>query len=90
MVSEWPAMSEQISEALAKQLLRSMYALDEPIGKLDSILGLMPTGEARDQLRTVIGDLMGIVTNDLMLPIYRARPGLGQVSEPGEWITDNK
>lgn len=76
----------QISEEFAKQLLRAMYALDEPIGKLDSILGLMPEGEAKDRLVAVIGDLMCGVSDELMLPIYRARPGLGRVSEPGEWL----
>jgi len=74
-----------ISESFAKQLLRALYSLDKPIGKLDSLLPDLPPGP-HEEVRTAIGDLMHVLLTDLMVPLYRLHPQLGSASEPGPWL----
>ena len=77
-----------ISESLAKRLLRALYDLDDPIQRLDRFLSGMPPGADQDFVKSALGDLMGIITSDLMVPIYREHPQLGRASEPGAWLNE--
>jgi len=79
-------LPEQISLSLAKDLLKSLYSLDQPINELSAICGELPDGELKKRLIAATGDLMFIVLTDLMVPIYRRQPTLGTASEPGDWF----
>jgi hypothetical protein len=80
-------MSPEISERFAQQLLRALYRLDRPIGKLDGCLPDLPPGP-REEVRSAIADLMGLVLNELMDPLYAAHPQLGTAADPGPWLGD--
>jgi hypothetical protein len=77
-----------ISEALTKELLRAMYKLDEPLGRIDEVLSGLEPGESRDKLAAALSDVMSMVLSQLMVPLYRLHPGLGRASEPGPWINE--
>ena len=84
-------MEEQIiDERFAKHLLRALYSLDRPIGEVGQCISALPPGPDRERLKTVIGDVMFIVLNDLMVPLYRLHPQLGRASEPGPWLNDTQ
>lgn len=77
-----PNESKDISMNFATTLLKAMYGLDAPIGEISKVCDQLPNGELKQQLILAIGDILGVISNELMLPIYKQHPSLGSVSEP--------
>jgi hypothetical protein len=82
------AHEQKISRAFAVELLTALYALDDPIGQLDTICGGISNASDRKKFARAIGELMDIVTSDLMVKIYHEQPSLGRASEPGDWLSE--
>jgi hypothetical protein len=80
---------QPITEELTKELLRRLYALDKPINRLSDVASELEQGELRTELVRAIGDIMRDVTFELIAPLYRFYPHLGNFAEPGEWIHDS-
>ena len=82
--------SPPITEAFAKEMLRALYRLDQPIARIDGAISNLPDGETKRQLVKMLGHVMDIVLSALMVPLYAAHPQLGRASEPGPWLQDAK
>jgi hypothetical protein len=80
-------MTERISREFAVELLTALYALDDPLGQLDMICEGISNSSAKEKITIALGELMGIVTSDLMVKIYKEQPSLGRASEPGDWLS---
>jgi hypothetical protein len=83
-------LNNQISEEFAKQLLKSLYKLDMPIGLLDSIASKLKDDKDKELISEAIAGIMSITLSELMVPIYHLHPSLGRASEPGEWISEDE
>jgi predicted AAA+ superfamily ATPase len=76
----------KINKEFAQQLLTVLYRLDKPIGQIDEAISDLASGPEKEKLIEALGELMGEITSDLMVPIYHEQPSLGSASEPGEWL----
>jgi hypothetical protein len=82
-------MDKRIDESLAKELLRALYGLDSKLNRLDSLVSSLGDSDLKRSFQEVLGELMGDITCDLMVPIYAEHGQLGRASEPGSWLTDD-
>jgi hypothetical protein len=79
----------QISEEFAKQLLKALYKLDAPVGRLDVLASKTEDKDAKKIISEIVGEMMEITLNELMIPIYKCHPSLGRASDPSIWIKES-
>ena len=79
-------MSEKISVDFAIDILKALYGLDPYMGKISEVCDQLPDGDLKFKLTQNLGEIMGIVLSNLMVPIYRQHPSLGSASAPGSWL----
>jgi hypothetical protein len=65
-----------MEKAVAARLIEALVGLDAPINALDALSAEIPDMEERKSFRLALGNLMGQIYGDLMIPILRQHPDL--------------
>lgn len=68
----------------ASRIMDILLSMEGPIGELDSIVSAMPEGDERRYYVKALGDMMNIMTCDLVLRIAREFPDLDP-DKDAEW-----
>ncbi len=61
---------------IASRILQSALSLGSPINELDSLVSQLQDPAEKEQLVQALGNIMGIVTRDIVLRIVREFPDL--------------
>jgi hypothetical protein len=69
-------MSKSMEKARAAGLMETARSIGEHLNKLHELSERLTTDPHRNEFRTHIAELMGIVTTDIMLPIIAEYPDL--------------
>jgi hypothetical protein len=67
---------EDMERALAVSMMSTLMQLSENCNEVASFVEQVSNDDERKRLRRPLGDLMGLVYTDLMLPILREYPEL--------------
>ena len=65
-----------MEKLVASRLIEAILELDAPINRLDGLSGQITDPEKRTAFRKALGDLMGHIYGQLMIPILRQYPDL--------------
>jgi hypothetical protein len=65
-----------VEKPVASRLIEAIVALDVPIGRLDGLSDQITDPEEKAAFRRALGDLMGHIYGQLMIPILRPYPDL--------------
>jgi hypothetical protein len=60
----------------AAKILQSALSLGNPINVLDSLVSQLPDSQEKTLFVQALGNIMGILTRDIVLPIVRQHPDL--------------
>ena len=61
---------------VAESLMSNLLALDEPLNSSATLVNQIPNKEEQKEFRRGIGEIVGRIYTDLMLPIIRQYPDL--------------
>ena len=61
---------------LAEQLMNKLHSLDAPINDAVELVEQIPDEDERKRFRKGLGEMMGHIYTDLMIPILRQYPDL--------------
>ena len=61
---------------VAELLMSNLLALDEPLNSSATLVNQIPNKEEQKEFRRGIGEIVGRIYTDLMLPIIRQYPDL--------------
>jgi hypothetical protein len=65
-----------MEKAVAARILEAALSVGNEIGKLDSIISELDSGCEKEELVQALGNIMGVLTRDVVFPIVRDHPGL--------------
>ena len=65
-----------MEKAVAARILDAALAMGNEIGKLDSIVSELDSGREKEELVQALGNIMGVLTRDVVFRIARDHPEL--------------
>jgi hypothetical protein len=71
-----PIENNKMNKDVAGSLIAQCVAMDAPITKMTEIIDGIEDEETRDRFRRAVGNLMGFIFAEIMLPIERLYPDL--------------
>ncbi len=71
-----PIVNNQMNKDVARSLIAQCVAMDEPINKMTEIIESIEDEETRKRFKRAVGNLMGFIFGEIMLPIERLFPDL--------------
>jgi hypothetical protein len=76
MVYGWLADGGVMEKAVAARILDAALSLGNEIGKLDSLISELDSGREKEELVQALGNIMGVLTQDVVFRIVRDHPEL--------------
>jgi hypothetical protein len=65
-----------MEKAVAARILDAALSLGNEIGKLDSLISELDSGREKEELVQALGNIMGVLTQDVVFRIVRDHPEL--------------
>jgi hypothetical protein len=65
-----------MEKAVAARMMEAALSMGNEIGKLDSIISELDSGREKEELVQALGNIMSVLTRDVVFRIVRAHPEL--------------